>query len=119
MQGQHPLVSIREGDWTTEKPGVKNSDERGGRTEQEAAETRGGEGRCERPAGRCPADWGGAQLDKRCVRATGHSRQEGPQRVEKEGKGCRPERPPQEHDVRPGREGQPRGRAAPPGRGVL
>ena len=53
------------------------------------------------------------------MRTTGHSRQEGPQRVEKEGKGCRPERPPQERDVRPGREGQPRGRAAPPGWGVL
>ena len=45
---------------------------------------------------------GGTRLDKRCVRATGHSQQEGPQRVENEGKRRRPESPPQEHDVRPG-----------------
>lgn len=45
---------------------------------------------------------GGTQLDKRCVRATSHSQQEGPERVENEGKRHRPERPPQEHDVRPG-----------------
>ena len=45
-------MSIREGGWTTEKPAVTNSEERGGRTEQVAAETRGGEGRGERSAGR-------------------------------------------------------------------
>ena len=79
---------------------MKDSEEMGGRrAEQVAVETRGGEAgvRCQQAIAR---SW------------PSHSRQEGPQTVENEGKRRRPERLPREHDVRPGwpREGRQDGK---------
>lgn len=102
VQGQHPLVSI-------------SIPTQGRRLWESRGEGLRGEGWQEDRAGGSRDTWRGSRCEMSQAVAwsfPGHSRQEGPQTVENEGKRRRPERLPREHDVRPGwpREGRQDGK---------